>query len=154
MQPVKKFYLKTQLIFVSCVVSAALSTVARAEEPSATAILNANRVTELLHSVAPSLLHTMVAKVASGEAKRLAPSQPIWILNQIDGSILYYEGQPSFTGKAAAQLVDDNGFRFGQKALDNASKSKSGWVGLALNGQPYKAYCKAKYPTVVCSLVL
>ena len=68
-------------------------------------------------------------------------------------TILYYQGQPDFAGKPVAQLVDDAGFRFGQKALEDGKHTRSGWLTLTLGGKRYSAYCNERYPTITCSLV-
>lgn len=126
---------------------------AHADDAPQQAMYNTNYLTNLLHGVDASRLEYMVAQIAQGKVRRPAPKQPIWILNAETGVILHYQGQPSFTGQPAAQLVDDRGIRFGQQALDNAKNSKSGWLTIVLGGGTYRAFCKAQYPTVVCSLV-
>lgn len=126
---------------------------AHAEDARQRAMLNATGLSNMLQGVVAEKLLVVVDKIANGEIRRIAPEQPVWIMEVIDGTILYYQGQPSFVHQPAGKLVDDDGFRFGQKAIDNAKNSRSGWVRLNLGGKPYQAYCAARYPTVVCSLV-
>lgn len=126
---------------------------AYAEDTNALAIYNAHYLTNLLHSVDASRLNYMTAQIAN-TIQRPAHNQPVWLLNSTTETIMYYQGQPSFATQPAAMLVDDRGIRFGQQALDNAKKSKSGWVTLVLGGVTYKAYCLSQHPTVVCSLAM
>lgn len=127
---------------------------AKAEDANAKAVLNATYLTTMLHGVVPSQLLVMVEKIANGKTSRPAPDQPVWILETISGTILYYQGQPEFAQKPAAQLVDDNGIRFGMRAIEQGKASKSSWSTIALGGKSYRAYCASQYPTVVCSLVI
>lgn len=143
------------VLTVSLASSVALATIspAHAEDARQRAMLNATGLSNMLQGVLADKLLVVVDKIAKGEIRRIAPEQPVWIMEVIDGTILYYQGQPSFVHQPAGKLVDDDGFRFGQKAIDNAKNSRSGWLRLNLGGKPYQAYCAARYPTVVCSLV-
>lgn len=127
---------------------------AQAEDANALAMINATHLTNLLHGVPSSRAMVMVEQIAQNKVQRPAPNQPVWILDTPSGVILYYQGQPSFTNQPAAQLVDDQGIRFGQQALDNARNAKSGWLTITLGGTAYRAYCQARHPTVVCSLAV
>lgn len=130
------------------------ASVAHAEDVNSKAILNSVQLTELLHGVAPERLQFMVDRIAKGEVPLTAPNQPVWVMNSISGDILYYQGQASFRGKPASYLVDDVGFRFGQKSIQDAKNHKFGWINLNLGGTSYRAYCKAQYPVVVCTLAV
>lgn len=127
---------------------------AQAEDTNTLAMINATHLTNLLHGVASSRAMAMVEQIAKNKVQRPAPNQPVWILDTSSGVILYYQGQPSFTNQPAAQLVDDQGIRFGQQALDNARNAKSGWLTITLGGTAYRAYCLTREPTVVCSLAV
>lgn len=125
---------------------------AHAEDAQERAMLNATHLSNQLQGVVASRMLSVVDKIATGKIKRLAPEQPVWIMETIDGSILYYQGQPGFAKQPASKLVDDVGQRFGLKALENARNSRSGWVSLTLASKQYRAFCASRYPTVVCSL--
>lgn len=116
------------------------------------AMENATHLNSLLHGVLPERVSHLVERIAKGKVARIAPEQPVWIIEIINGTILYYQGQDGFVGKQASQLVDDAGQRFGLQALDNAKRSRSKWVSLKLGAQDYQAYCRSQYPFVVCSL--
>lgn len=125
-----------------------------AETDSVRAMYNAQHVTNLLHGVSPQGLEILLDKIESGKIRRPAPDQPIWILDSETKTILYYQGQPAFKNQPADNLVDDQGQRFGTRALESAKASRSGWHNLMLGGANYSAFCQSKYPTVVCSLVV
>jgi len=146
---VNQFCTKMALVFSALVVGAGT---VHAEDLNQRTMLNAAQLSTLLHGVVAEQLLRIVDGIASGKIKRLAPEQPVWILEIISGTILYYQGQPTFAQQPASKLVDDSGFRFGQKAVDNAKNSRDTWLSLKLGGQTYRAYCVATYPTVVCSL--
>lgn len=131
----------------------AVPPVSHAQDKNARAIQNTTRLTAFLDGVPPENVMTIVEKIASGEIERFAPEQPIWIIDTSSGTLLFYQGQPTFKGKSATLLVDDAGARFGQKALDNGRNSRSGWVNVVLGGGSYSAFCHSKYPTIVCSLI-
>lgn len=139
-------------IFLACSI-VSFTPAANAQDKNARAIQNSTRLTAFLDAVPAEYVMTIVDKIASGEIERFAPEQPVWIIDTSTGSLLYYQGQPSFKGQSASLLVDDGGIRFGQKALDNGRNSRSGWVNVALGGGAYTAYCHSKYPTIVCSLI-
>lgn len=132
--------------------SALLPVQAQGLDPNIRTVQNAQRITVNLHSVLPERIMMVVKKIAERELPRRAPEQPIWILDTSSGLLLYYEGEESFAMKPVSQLVDDNGVRFGQKALELGKASKSGWLSVTLSGKTYKAYCHSFWPTVVCSL--
>jgi len=140
------------LALVACALLADMS-VAHAQDKNARAIRNSTRLTAFLDAVPIEQRPTILGKIANGDIARYAPELPVWIIDTDSGELLYYQGQPTFKGQSAGLLVDDAGLRFGQKALDNARASKSGWVRIALGGAGYSAYCHSKHPTVVCSLI-
>lgn len=125
-----------------------------AQDAKELALENSTHLVTLLHAVMPPQLPTLLENVANGTVQRIAPNQPVWIMETIHQSILYYQGQPAFAGKQASQLVDDEGVRFGLQAIESAKRSKSRWVYLTLGGQKYHAYCASQYPLVVCSLAI
>jgi hypothetical protein len=139
----------TATFFVSGFTSTAHAATARER-----AMHNAERISTLLHGVLPSQMAEMVKNISSGKVKTFAPEQPVWILQTDTGNILYYQGNADFAGQPASKLVDDNGVRFGQKALDSANNSKSTWLTLTLAGKKYPAFCSSWYPTIVCSLAM
>jgi hypothetical protein len=116
------------------------------------AMLNAQHLSVMIRSVVPERQGVMIENIATGKVKRYAPEQPVWILDVPTGPILYYQGQKSFVGQSASQLVDDSGQRFGQKALGDGKSPHDMWLALDLGGQTYPAYCSAHATTVVCSL--
>ena len=118
------------------------------------AMHNTERISTLLHGVVLDQLPEMVKNISDGKVKRFAPEEPVWILRADTGAILYYQGNADFVGQPASKLIDDNGVRFGQKALDSANNSKSTWLTLTLAGKKYPAFCSSWYPTIVCSLAL
>lgn len=126
---------------------------AQAEDEKTKAMLNATQVATMLDGVVPEKLHNVIENLETGKLKRIAPNHPIWILETIDGTILYYQGQPSFKGQSANLLMDDAGNRFGLKALQAAKQSRSIWMSLKLGDADYKAYCRAQEPIVACSLI-
>lgn len=127
--------------------------VAHAQDVMARAIMNSTQLLGFLDGVVPEALPNVVKAVDTGEIKRIDPKFPVWMLSSDSGEVLYYQGQKGFAGQAASRLVDDAGFRFGLRALDMARNSKSTWVKLQLAGQSYQAYCAARAPFVVCSLI-
>jgi hypothetical protein len=137
---------------VACAIAAPLAHAGDPGEARVRAMRNAEQLSTLLHGVLPEQLKVMVDSIATGKVKRMAPEQPVWVLETISSSILYYQGQPGFAGQSADRLVDDNGQRFGLKALQNAKASRDTWMTVSMGGQNYPAYCVAQYPTVVCSL--
>lgn len=141
-------------VFTVMGLAAALALPAQAEDAQTRTMLNSTQLITLLDGVIPSGLPNILAQISSGKVPRIAPQSPVWILETQGSTILYYQGQPSFTGQNATRLVDDNGFRFGQRALDQALRSRSTWLTLTLGGAPYKAYCASRAPYVVCSLLV
>lgn len=117
------------------------------------AIMNATQIATMLDGVHPNFLHNVLRMIETGELKRIAPKHPVWILEIVDGTILYYQGQPEFKGKPANLLVDDTGNRFGMRAVNWGKDSLSRWVTLQLANQTFKAYCRTQQPFVVCSLI-
>lgn len=126
---------------------------AQAQDVKAQAIQNSTRLLNFVDGVLPEFMPQMLHSIESGEVARVAPNMPVWIISADTGNILYYQGQPAFAGQAASRLVDDNGFRFGLRAVENARNSKSSWVTIQLGGAAYNAYCATKAPFVVCSLI-
>ena len=126
---------------------------AHAEDANARAILNSTKLLNYLGGVVPEALPGLMKSIQNGQVPRLEPSFPVWIISSDTGNLLYYQGQKEFVGQAASRLVDDNGARFGRRALDSARNSNSTWVKLTLAGADYKAYCASKAPFVVCSLI-
>lgn len=143
-------YLKQLFIFgaISFGSGAAL-----AQDITARAIMNSNQLLGFVDGVVPEALPTVINAINTGEIKRLEPTFPVWILSSASGEVLYYQGQTGFVGQSGSRLVDDAGFRFGLRALDMARNSKSTWVKLQLGGREYRAYCAARAPFVVCSLI-
>lgn len=129
------------------------SSAAHAEDVNARAIMNSTQLLNYLDGVVPEAMPNLLAAIQSGHVRRIEPSFPVWIISSDTGNLLFYQGQKEFVGQSASRLVDDKGFRFGQRALDMARNSKSTWVKLELNAQVYKAYCASKAPFVVCTLV-
>lgn len=126
---------------------------AQAEDANARAIINSTELLNFISAVVPVALPNILQNIQNGEVKRFAPEYPVWILESENNTILYYQGQKSFVGQNANRLIDDNGFRFGQRALDQGKNSRSTWIRLTLTGKDYRAYCASKAPYVVCSLV-
>lgn len=113
---------------------------------------NAIEMVSKLNGLVPEAMPIFLRNLQEGRISRIAPEQPIWLLDASTGTIIYYQGQPAFARKEAAQLVDDAGQRFGQKAVDNARVSKPAWLTIKMGGQGYRAYCANRYPYVACSL--
>jgi hypothetical protein len=126
---------------------------AQAQDVKARAIMNSTHLLSFVDGVIPEGIPNVMKAIATGQVQRVEPSYPVWIIDSDKGNLLYYQGQPEFTGQSATRLVDDNGFRFGLRAYENARESRSSWVSLTLAGQNYKAYCATKAPFVVCSLI-
>lgn len=141
-------------VFIALGVASTLTLPAHAEDAQTRTMLNSTQLITLLDGVIPSGLPNILEQIRSGKVPRIAPQSPVWILETQGSSILYYQGQPSFTGQNATRLVDDNGSRFGQKALEQALHSRSTWLSLSLGGTTYKAYCASRAPYVVCSLLV
>ena len=131
-----------------------LANVAQAEGPLERAVLNSTRLVEYLHTVEAKHVQMTVANIESGKYRRVAPELPVWIVEILSGTIVYYQGEAKFKGQAAAQLVDDKGVRFGEKALNYGRGSRSGWLRLTLDGKGYQAFCKTQYPFVACTVAL
>lgn len=125
-----------------------------AEDANERAIRNATRTIEYLHSVPATEIKRPLEAIAANKFARPAPEQPMWIVEILGGTILYYQGQPEFKNQPADRLVDDNGTRFGERAIAYGKGSKSGWIRLKLGENSYQAYCKSQYPFVACSLAI
>jgi len=149
---VNKFARYSLGLFVCASVSLG-PTVAHAEDANVRAILNSTQLLNYLDGVVPEAMPALLSAIEKGEVRRKEPGFPVWIISSDTGNLLYYQGQKAFVGQAASRLVDDRGFRFGQRALDMARNSKSTWVKVALAGTEYQAYCASKAPFVVCSLI-
>lgn len=133
------------LLALSCSVQAAPAT--------ERAIENAQHITTLLHGVVLEEMPRMLDHIRNKTIPRLAPEQPVIIIDIVVDKVLFYEGRPDLTGTAASALKDGNGQSFGQKALGLGKASRSTWMSLGFNGTDYKVYCKSQFPTVVCSMV-
>ncbi len=145
-------------LFISASLALGVTAVAHAEDNNERAMVNSTEMLNLLNGVYDNTEHThgldrMVDNIDKGVVHRYAPTYPVWILRSDTSTLLYYQGERSFAGQAASRLVDDKGFRFGQRAVDQAKNSHSTWVTLALGGQNYRAYCGSKQPFVVCTLI-
>lgn len=138
---------------IFAVASITLAPAAHADDVNARAIVNSTHLLAFLDGVIPEGLPNVLKSLENGEISRHEPTFPVWVISSETGNVLYYQGQKAFTGQAASRLVDDAGFRFGLRALENARNSKSSWVKLTLGGQQYNAYCATKAPFVVCSLI-
>ena len=149
---VNKFPKYSGVVIASLIISGHAS-VARAEDAYARAIINSTELLNLVTAVVPVAVPNIIENIQNGAVKRIAPEYPVWILESEQGKILYYQGQKNFVGESASRLIDDNGFRFGQRALDQGQSSRSTWIRLTLSGKEYRAYCASKAPFVVCSLV-
>ena len=149
----KKAYVKSIFLACTLAVHALGAAPAHAEQPRELAMLNSEHVNTMLNAVVPGQTKVLLDNLKSGELARPAAHMPMWILETIDSSILYYQGQEAFATLPARRLVDDAGFRFGQAAIDKARRSKGTWLTLSLGGTRYEAYCASKYPFVTCTLV-
>lgn len=139
---------------VTCFILASiLGSSAIADDGRARAIQNSQRISNSYFGVEPAQWPVITMFLEKKPNQRIAPEQPVWVLNTDSNTILYYQGQPTFAGNSAAQLVDDSGIRFGVQALDNARNDQSAWLKLTLAGKKYDAYCTSRRPIVVCSLV-
>lgn len=125
-----------------------------AEDVTELAMRNSLQTMQYLHSVPAPEIHRPLAAIEENRFERPAANQPMWIVEILSGTILYYQGQPEFRGQPASRLVDDNGGRFGERAVTFGKASKSAWLRLALGGNSYQAYCKSQYPFVVCTLAM
>ncbi|GBG14571.1 integration host factor subunit beta [Novimethylophilus kurashikiensis] len=135
-----------------CSTLALASVPAHAEDAHTRAIMNSTSLLNYLSGVLPEALPSVLTQINNGTIKRIAPEDPVWIINADTNQILYYQGQPTFTNKDASQLVDDIGQRFGQKAVANAKVARNTWLTIVMGGLSYGAYCANKYPFLVCSL--
>ncbi|WP_144267426.1 hypothetical protein [Comamonas thiooxydans] len=145
--------LKTLNVFsTAAAIVLSLSAAAHAEDKNTRTMLNSSRVVSMLDGVLPHRINTIVDKLEAGELRRVAPEMPLVLLEQIDGTILYYQGQPTFKGKPANALVDDEGKRFGTIALQRGRISKSGWQTLTLGNAKYRMYCHNLAPFIACTL--
>lgn len=147
MQKLNKITLLSFLLYAS-----AMASPAQAETNAERAILNAQHIIKALHGVVAESLPTILDKIKSDQIRRLAPEQPIWIIEIINGTVLYYQGSPSLEGKPASELVDSTGFAFGNRAIEFGKLSRSGWINVKLGANNYRAYCKSQYPFVACSV--
>lgn len=139
---------------VTCfILAAVLGSAALADDGRSRAIQNSQRISNSYFGVEPAQWPVITMFLDKKPNQRIAPEQPVWVLNTESNMILYYQGQPTFTGKSASQLVDDSGLRFGIQALENARNDLSGWLKLTLAAKKYDAYCTSRRPIVVCSLV-
>lgn len=150
---VKKIRLFTKGVFVAASFMLASMQLAHAEDARVRTMMNSVQLLNYLWGVIPEGLNQAVDLIQKGTFKRIAPNNPVWVINTADGSLLYYQGQKGFVGQKADRLVDDKGFRFGQRALSMANNSHSTWVKLSLSGKDYSAYCAARQPFVVCTLM-
>lgn len=142
------------LILALSVLGLTSVTPANAEDANELAMLNSQLIKSVLHEVDPEGLERALEMVAERRVSRIAPDYPIWILELSRKEILYYEGQEELNGLKASLLVDDKGFKFGDKAIDFGLRSRGGWLNLTLQGEPYRGYCSSQYPFVVCSLIV
>lgn len=147
-----KVFVNASLVLGVCV------SPAHADDANTRAMVNSSEMLNLLNGVDDNTPHNnsldrMLDKIEAGTIHRYAPKYPVWILRSDTGKLLYYQGEKSFRGQDAARLVDDKGFRFGQRAVDQAKNSRSTWVTLSLGGQDFRAYCGSKQPFVVCTLI-
>ncbi|MBK3780142.1 hypothetical protein G3A43_07715 [Paraburkholderia aspalathi] len=152
-----KLTMQLLAVFVFAMLSTGFSPAAHArasDDARVRAIRNTELLSTMMHGVLPEQMPVMVDNIATGKVQRFAPEQPVWIIDASTGTILYYQGNTGFAGQPASKLVDDNGVRFGQKAIDSAKNSKATWLTLHLGGQSYPAYCSEWAPTVVCSLAV
>lgn len=140
-------------LFISASVVLGMAAPAHAEDANAAAIVNSTQLLNFISGVEPAAMTYILQNIENGEVRRVAPSYPVWIIDSSTGTLMYYQGQKSFRGQSATRLVDDKGFRFGQRALDMAKNSRSTWLRIELAGKEYKAYCASKAPFVVCSLI-
>ena len=121
--------------------------------PYERAMLNSREVLNALHSVHPKAIQSILESVAERKINRVAPEYPVFIVEILEGKVLMFEGLPGMSGKLAAELVDDDNQAYGAVALNFGKASRSGWVNMKLQGQPYRSYCASMYPFVACSLM-
>lgn len=134
--------------------AAALSANAQfVDPPEVRAQLNSMKIATNLSGAPPELARLAVASLAKHSMPREDDRFPVFVFESDQGTILYYEGMPSFTDKPVSQLIDDDGKRFGLAALEKAKKSKGGWHSVKLSLKSYRMYCHSLAPFVVCSLV-
>ena len=135
------------------ILASVLGSSALADDSRSRAIRNTQHIMNSYYGVEADRWPVVTMFLDKNQKQRVAPEQPVWVLNTESNAILYYQGQPTFAGKSASQLVDDSGIRFGIQALENASNDRSGWHKLTLAAKKYDAYCYSRRPIVVCSLV-
>lgn len=140
-------------VFAAAVLALGLASTAHAEDDNTRAMLNSTSLLNYLGGVIPQGMPYLMENIQKGAVHRVAPSYPVWIMETEGGTILYYQGQPKYTGQSGSRLIDDNGFRFGQRALDQAATSRSTWLRITLSGKEFRAYCASKAPFVACSLI-
>lgn len=150
---VKRIWPSVAASLLACTLLGAGST-ARADSPEARAIRSTQSYMNMLHAVVPERITFVINRIAEGSVHSYAPDQPLWIIEGETGAILYYQGQDAFKGAHASRLVDDEGFRFGAKALELLGKDRSGWMRVKLGGEIYQAYCDTRFPFAICSLVI
>lgn len=115
-----------------------------------------NQVVNLLNilsGVAPPLVPALLTKVGAGQVK-LGANNPVWVLDGKSGLILFYQGEPGFVGQPASRLVDESGVRFGVRAMEALAQSRARWMLLRLGAVDYMAYCAARDPYIVCSVLV
>lgn len=117
------------------------------------AMLNSTAILNYLSGMHPSIINMGIENIENRLLKRTAPEFPVWILESSTSTILYYDGQPAFTGQPAGKLIDEDGQRFGVKAMEFAVNSKSGWQRIKLGGKTHQMFCGQKYPFSVCTLI-
>ncbi|MBU9199979.1 hypothetical protein KTD31_01000 [Burkholderia multivorans] len=150
---VKKFLWFSREILVAASFMLGAMQLAHAEDARVLTMRNSVQLLNFLWGVIPQGLNQAVDLIQKGTMTRITPKNPVWVINTSDGTLLYYQGQKNFVGQKADRLVDDKGFRFGERALAMASNSHSTWVKLSLAGKDYAAYCAARQPFVVCTLM-
>ena len=141
----------TLVLVVSLATSGVLAQDMRKEER---AMLNASRVADQLKGVLAPFVPHLLTRIVNNELPRIAPEQPIWVMDSVTAKILHYQGKPEYAGQAVSRLADESGVRFGQVAINSALQGNDGWVAMKLGGQNYRAFCKARDPFVVCSLAI
>ena len=145
-----------KIVAAVALIAAIVSPAAQAQNISndqTLAMLNSSTILNYLSGIHPSIVNLGLENIEKRLVKRNAPEFPIWILESSTSTILYYEGQPSFAGKPAGKLIDEDGQRFGVKALESSTKSRSGWQRIKLGGVVHQMFCGQKYPFAVCTLI-
>lgn len=123
-------------------------------DAKALAMLNSNHILTLLQAIDPLASRDGLDKLAKGKFSLPAPDMPIWVMEYNSGTILYYQGQPTYSGQPVAKLVDEKGVRFGTQAMERAKQSKSSWVRVTLGGKEFDMFCGQRYPFGVCTVVM